>query len=69
MGVVDFSEIRRRREAKKFTLAEASKRARWSSGQVWANLEQGTRDNPSIETLVKVAEVLGCRVDQLLRKK
>ena len=68
MGVVNFAEIRKRREKKGLTLAEAAKRAGWSSGQVWANLEQGQRDNPSIETLAKVAEVLECKVDALLRK-
>jgi transcriptional regulator with XRE-family HTH domain len=68
MGHVNFEEIKRRREKKGLTLSAAAKLAGWGSGQVWANLEQGQRDDPQVSTLVKVAKVLNCKLDDLIAK-
>ena len=65
---VDFSEIRRRRKELGMTQAQAAKKAGWANAQVWMNMESGQRQNPRVGTLRKIADVLGCKMDDLLRK-
>jgi transcriptional regulator with XRE-family HTH domain len=48
--------------------AEAARRAGWSTPIQWLDVEKGKRPDPRISTVVKVAGVLGCKVDQLLKK-
>lgn len=57
-----------RRQRRKLTLTEAAKRAGWTP-QKWANLEAGRRADPRVSTVEVVAKVLGCKVDDLLRKR
>ncbi len=66
---VDFAEMKRRRLRKGLTQAAAAKLAGWRTAQVWTNMENGQRPNPQVLTLAKVAAVLGCKVDDLLRKR
>jgi len=61
-------EIKRRRLALKMTQRDAAKRARMTQPQVWWRLEKGLRKSVSLETAVRVAKVLGCKVDDLLRR-
>lgn len=67
-GVVLTDEIKRRRLALGITMAEASRLAGWKTLQTWSGIERGMRPDPQVSTLVRVAKVLGCKVDQLLRK-
>lgn len=66
--LVRTEEIKRRRLALGITMAEASRRAGWKTLQTWSGIERGMRADPQISTLMRVADVLGCKVDQLLRK-
>jgi len=59
-------EIRRRREKRGLTQQQAADAAGMLR-PAWSRLESGSRPNPAIDTLRRVAEVLGCRVDDLLR--
>lgn len=68
MGVVRFKEIERRRLALNLTMAAAAKLAGWKTAQAWSHVEKGHADNPSIETMRTVARVLGCKVDDLLKR-
>jgi transcriptional regulator with XRE-family HTH domain len=68
MEPVDFKEMKRRRKELGLTQAEAARRAGWATPQVWTNMENGQRKDPQVSTLMKVADVLGCKVDDLLRK-
>jgi transcriptional regulator with XRE-family HTH domain len=66
---VNFAEIKRRRRDLGLTQAEAARLAGWPEAQNWSNVENGKADtNPRVLSLVKVAAVLGCKVDDLLRK-
>ncbi len=67
MSVVNFAEISRRRESRKLTMQQAADVAGWTVQQ-WGDIERGRRKNPSIGSVVTVARVLGCKVDQLLVK-
>jgi transcriptional regulator with XRE-family HTH domain len=64
---VSFDGIRMRRKRKNLTLTEAANLAGWTP-QKWANLESGRRKDPRVSTVETVARVLGCKVDDLLRK-
>lgn len=66
-GAVDVKEITRRRDALGLSQAEAARLAEMSP-QWWSDLEKGKHDNPRVMTLVRIAVVLGCKVDDLLRK-
>jgi len=68
MSIVNSKEIRRRRTQLGLTQARAAKLAGWGSPVVWTDIESGKRKNPSIGTLVAVANVLECKVDELLTK-
>lgn len=66
---VNFAEIKRRRRSLGMTQREAAKAAGWATTQVWTNMENGQRQNPQVLTLARIADVLGCKVDDLLTKK
>jgi transcriptional regulator with XRE-family HTH domain len=59
-------EIKARREKATLTMQEAAERAGLGGKQRWYDIEKGKRPNPSIETMQRVAHVLGCKVDDLL---
>jgi len=64
---VSFDGIRMRRQRRKLSLTEAAKAAGWTP-QKWANLEAGRRPDPRVSTVETVAKVLGCKVDDLLKR-
>ncbi|MBV8780303.1 MAG: helix-turn-helix transcriptional regulator [Phycisphaerae bacterium] len=49
------------------TQQQAADAAGWSVAQ-WGGMERGTRPDPQVSTMAKVAKVLNCRVDDLLAK-
>ena len=65
--MIDREFVRARRLKLKLTMAEAARRAGMSARHHWRRIETGERRNLQPETLVKVAGVLGCKVDRLLR--
>jgi transcriptional regulator with XRE-family HTH domain len=65
---VNTQAIRRRREKLGMTQAAAAKSAGWKSPVQWTDIETGKRANPTVSTIVAVAKVLECKVDQLLVK-
>lgn len=67
MPVVNFGEVTRRREALGLTMQQAAGAVGWTA-QRWGDVERGRRPNPSIATVLAVARVLRCKVDQLLVK-
>lgn len=67
-GVVKTEEIKRRRERLGLTMAEAAKLAGWKTQQAWSGVERGTRPDPQVSTVIRVASVLRCRVDDLVCK-
>jgi len=69
MAIVNTDEIRRRRLRLKLTLADAAKAAGWRTPVQWHDIEAGKKRDPRASTLVRVAKVLRCKVDQLLFTK
>lgn len=69
MGIVNTKEIRRRRKAKKLSMAAAARLAGWKAPQQWANIEYDRRSDPAVSTLVAVAKALDCTVDDLIKRK
>lgn len=66
-GAVDKVAFKALREKTRLTQGEAAMLAGLTV-QRWSDLENGRHKNPRVLTLVKVAQVLGCKVDDLLRK-
>jgi transcriptional regulator with XRE-family HTH domain len=64
---VDPDAVKSRRAALKLSQAKAAKSAGMSV-QWWSDLENGKHENPRVLTLLRMAAVLGCKVDDLLRK-
>jgi hypothetical protein len=62
---VDQDGIRRRREAKGLTLARAAKLAGFKSHVQWWDVENKPGRDP---TMIRIADALGCKVDDILRK-
>jgi transcriptional regulator with XRE-family HTH domain len=64
------NEIKRRREEMGYGIREAARAAGWgdTGGARWQRLENGTPADPAISTLEAVADVLDCKVDDLLAK-
>ncbi|HEY1685063.1 MAG TPA: helix-turn-helix transcriptional regulator [Tepidisphaeraceae bacterium] len=58
--------IRTRREKLKLTQQGAAKLAGLQSRQVWNDIENGPRENITIETLEKIARALGVKAKDLL---
>jgi transcriptional regulator with XRE-family HTH domain len=65
---VDTAKIKRLREKKGLSQREAALAAGWATAQQWASIETGQRKSPSVQTFAAVARVLGCRMEELLRK-
>lgn len=68
-SVVDFAEIRRRREALTLTLDEAGQAAGQPASnapQWWYTLESGRYPDPQISKLAAAARALRCKVQDLL---
>lgn len=63
---VRFADIKTRRRDLGLTQTQAARLAGWPTQQQWANVENGKRPNPRIDTLAKVARVLRCKVADLL---
>jgi len=59
-------EIRARREKRGLTQQQAADAAGMLQ-HVWSRLESGGRPNPQIDTLRRVARVLGCGIEELIR--
>lgn len=64
---VKANEIKRRRQLLGMTMAKAAQLAGWKTQQAWSGVERGQRPDPQVSTLMRVAAVLGCKVDDLLR--
>jgi transcriptional regulator with XRE-family HTH domain len=67
---VDGGKIRAAREKAGLTLRAAATKARWgpTGWTRWSKLERGTIPDPRISTLGTVAKVLGCRIDDLVKR-
>ncbi len=63
---VNCDEIKRRRVAAGWSMAEAARRAGMGSRQAWQHIESGSRPDPTVSTLQRIARALGCGVDDLL---
>lgn len=68
IGTLDQQEVKRRREAKGMSQAEAAKLAGFKSAIQWWDIENKPNRDPRVSTVAAVARSLGCKVDQLLRK-
>jgi transcriptional regulator with XRE-family HTH domain len=66
MGV-DTGKIKRLREQKGLTQAEAAEAAGLANRQHWNQIETGLRDNLTITTLEKIASALGVKAKDLLK--
>jgi transcriptional regulator with XRE-family HTH domain len=64
---LDIAKIKTLREAIPLTQEQAARRAGFSSRQKWNDIENGRRMNLSIETLEKIAGVLGVKARDLLK--
>jgi transcriptional regulator with XRE-family HTH domain len=68
--VIKTEEIERRRMEAGLSQDEAARRAGFSTQQQWSNLVSGARGKrPSAETLMRVARVLECRVEDIAELK
>lgn len=68
MGPLNQKAIKDRREHKGLSQAQAATLAGFKSPIQWWDIENKPGRDPQISTLEKVAKVLGCKVDDLLRK-
>ena len=64
---LDVKKIRELRLALNMTQAEAAERAGLTGLQVWSDIERGRRSNLTIDTLERIARVLGVRPGDLLK--
>jgi len=63
--LADLSLIRVVRKRKKITLNELSRATELSPGYI-ADLEKGVKNNPTVDTLEKLAKALGISVSELV---
>lgn len=63
---LNVERIRELREKRKLTQQQAAELAGMGSKQAWSNFENG-RDNPTLDRLAKVAEVLGVKPRELIK--
>lgn len=63
--MADLSLIRVVRKRKKITLNELSRATELSPGYI-ADLEKGVKNNPTVDTLEKLAKALGISVSELV---
>lgn len=68
MKIVNTREIKRRRSKLGLSMASAAKLAGWKTAQQWANVEYGTKKDPLVSTMFKVAKALGCKIDDLVKR-
>lgn len=54
------AEIKRRREGAGMTQAAAAERVGFANQSAWHRIESGALKNPTLETLERIASVLGC---------
>lgn len=64
---VDFDKIRKLREAKGWSYAQAAKEAGFASRQIWYQIEMKIRPNVTVDTLDKMAKALGVKAKDLLK--
>lgn len=64
---VDRLKIKQLREKLGLSMEEAAQRAEMGGKQNWYGVESGTRDNVTIETLERMARVLGVKAKALLK--
>ena len=64
---IDIEKIKRLREKVGLTMGQAATKAGFASRQQWYQVESGRRENMTVQTLEKVASVLGCRAKDLLK--
>ncbi|MEM8494211.1 MAG: helix-turn-helix transcriptional regulator [Planctomycetota bacterium] len=63
---VNRDEIKRLREEADLSQTEAARRAGMKNYQQWQHIENGTRADPSVSSLQRVAFVLGVTLDDLV---
>jgi transcriptional regulator with XRE-family HTH domain len=66
LSVVNGAAIRARREALQLTMDEAAKRSGFGDRQHWNKIESGLTGNPSVGTVLAVAQTLMCRVEDIV---
>lgn len=64
--MVNGKEVKRRRTKLKLSQQQAAERIGWTA-QRWSDFENNRNSDPRVSTLVAVAKVLKCRIDQLLK--
>ena len=69
INAVSTTEIRKRRNKLGLSPTQAAKAAGWKTMQQWWDVEHGRRKNPTVSVMVRIAGVLGCKVDDLLRER
>lgn len=67
--MLNHHEVKRRREAKKLSQAEAARQAGFASYQQWWNVENGRSPMPRLDTLLALANVLECSISELVVEK
>lgn len=64
---IDIAKMRRLREERGLTQEQAASAAGFANRQAWSLIETGTRDNPELRTLERIAAVLGVSAKDLLK--
>ena len=64
---IDTLKIKTLREALGWTMQQAADAAGIRSRQRWNDIESGIRPNPTIDTVQRMAQALGVKVDDLLK--
>jgi len=64
--MVNAKEIRRRREELKLSFGEAAERAGFKHRGQWQIVESGTRKGASADTVMTIARVLRCKMEDLM---
>lgn len=64
---IDVDKIKSLRESRNWTLAEAADAAGMKSRQQWYDVESGRRENPTIDTVQRIAQALGVKIDDLMK--
>ncbi len=69
--MVNGDKIKKRRQAKGWTLTQAAEAARWGRWGFtrWHDIEAGRRRNLTLDTLAAIADALGCQPADLLDER